>query len=356
MKSKSTIKVIIITLGIFFALFTINTTNLNFNMGYCDDNTLYNKNLELLKVSGKIHIDGNSGWFDFRNAGNCTGNGTYSNPYIIKDLAINGEGSGSCILIENSDVYFRIETCSCHHSGNLWNDAGIKIYNTTNGILNNNTCHSNFFGISILESDNIIIFGNDVEFNMDYGIYLSYSNSNTILVNTVKLNYWSGIYLSDCNNNTLSENIVIDSQVIGILLDNNNNNNTLLENTINSNGIGICIIDSNKNTLSGNKANYNHDYGICFSGSVYNTVTGNTANDNRCGIYLYESNNNLISGNTFIDNDECIAEESCEGNIFENNQCGEDDKEPIIHGYNLFFLLGILSVIVIFISKKLKKY
>ncbi len=317
-----------------------------------DDIAFDNENLEDSEISGKIHIDNN--WTEAKDAGICTGNGTYSNPYIIKDLVINGGGSGSCILIENSDVYFRVENCSCHHSGSLWNDAGIKLYNTTNGILNNNTCKSNFFGISILEGVNIVIFGNDVKYNNDYGIYLSYSNSNTILVNTVKLNYWSGIYLSDSNNNTLSENIVNDVQVIGILLDGNNNNNTLLENTINNNEVGICLIDSNNNTISGNNVNYNHDDGIYLCWSVYNTVTGNTANDNRYGIHLYESNNNLISGNTLIDNDECIVEESCEGNIFENNQCGEDDKEPIIHGYNLFFLLGILAATVILINKKLK--
>ena len=61
--------------------------------------------MNISAVSGKIHIDGNSGWDAFKAAGNCTGNGTYSMPYVIEDLVIGDGGLGSCILIENSDVY-----------------------------------------------------------------------------------------------------------------------------------------------------------------------------------------------------------------------------------------------------------
>ena len=59
----------------------------------------------------------------------------------------------------------------------------------------------------------------------------------------------------------------------------------------------------------------------------------------------------------------CISEyKNCQGNKFsDNGSCtygetdGESDGEQPIPGYNLFFLLGILSVVVIILSKKLKK-
>lgn len=35
----------------------------------------------------------------------------YSNPYVIEYLVIDGGYSGSCILIEYSEVYFIIENC-----------------------------------------------------------------------------------------------------------------------------------------------------------------------------------------------------------------------------------------------------
>lgn len=45
---------------------------------------------------------------DAKTAGICTGQGTYSDPYVIQDLVIDAGESGSCILIENSNDYFKI--------------------------------------------------------------------------------------------------------------------------------------------------------------------------------------------------------------------------------------------------------
>ena len=274
MKSKSKIKVIIITLGIIFALFSLITTNLNSNVGnlaYSDDTNLDNKNLKLSKVSGKIHIINNSGWVAFRSAGNCTGQGTYSDSYVIEDLVIDGGGSGSCIWIEDSNVYFKIENCTVYNSGGSSGNAGIRLSKVNNSQLINNNCSSNHLGI----------------------------------------------YLDSSNNNTISGNIA------------NNNGGDI-------DGFGIYLYSSNNNTISGNTANNNTNFGI----------------------FLGESNYNIVSGNTLIGNNECIAEENCQGNEFsDNGSCtyGEGDKEPTIPGYNLFFLIILLSIVSIIINKKIKK-
>ena len=63
-------------------------------------------------------------------------------------------------------------------------------------------------------------------------------------------------------------------------------------------------------------------------------------------------------GNILIGNDECIIEEDCVGNTFsDNGACtyGQGDGNGVIPGYNLIFLIGILSVVSIILSKKLKK-
>ena len=105
MKSNAKIKIVmlLITLGIFFALVPIITTNLGFidgnsikSLDYSDDINLDNENLKISVLSEKIHIINNSGWIDLRNADNCTGQGIYSDPYVIEDLEIDGGGSGSC--------------------------------------------------------------------------------------------------------------------------------------------------------------------------------------------------------------------------------------------------------------------
>ncbi|GAH45404.1 unnamed protein product, partial [marine sediment metagenome] len=133
MKSNATSKVIIlIAFGILFALLPIISINLrvitsNSNQisDISDESNLDNKNPKISAVSRKIHIDNN--WSAAKAAGICTGNGTYSEPYVIEDLVIDGGHSGSCILIENSTVFVKIENCTLVNSGSSSMDAGIKL-------------------------------------------------------------------------------------------------------------------------------------------------------------------------------------------------------------------------------------
>jgi len=304
---KSNLKLILITVGFVFVFSSIISTSLNFNTG-ASESTGY-VSLKNSAVSERIHIIGNSGWEDFKNDGNCTGNGTYSEPYVIEDLVINGGGSGSCILIEDSNVYFTIENCIVYNVYDF-ESAAIFLSNVTNGQLINNTCSSNYHAIILAISDNITIMG------------------------TIANNTYAGIFTSWSNNNTISGNIL--------------NNNTF----------GIYIRYSHYNNMTGNTLN-NNSFGIHLDGSNNNVVSENTANNNVVnGIYLFESDYNIVSGNTLIGNDECIVEEYCYGNKFsDNGSCtyGEGNGDGIIPGYSLFILLGILSIVAIIISKKLKK-
>ncbi len=83
MKSnRKTKTIILIILGIFFAFLPIFINNPRFTTKNSYITSNYNgkfnhDNLKITSVSGKIHIDGNSGWAAFKAAGNCTGNGTY---------------------------------------------------------------------------------------------------------------------------------------------------------------------------------------------------------------------------------------------------------------------------------------
>ena len=119
---KSKILILIIS-GILIAFSPIFTTNPSFTARDRDIPSNYNdefdhENLKISAVSGKIYIDGNSGWAAFKAAGNCTGNGTYAEPYVIEDLVIDGEFWENGILINNSDVYFKIKNCSVYNSRN----------------------------------------------------------------------------------------------------------------------------------------------------------------------------------------------------------------------------------------------
>jgi len=345
MKSNAKLKIIIlITLGILFALAPKITINPSLITGNNNVINLDNENLKISAVSGKIHIINNSGWVDFRNAGNCTGSGTYSDPYVIEDLEIDAGGSENCILIENSNVYFKIENCSFYNAG--WgSDAGIRLLNVNNSQLIGNNCSSSYLGIDVSNGGyNNTITGNIVN-NNGGGIHLYDSFNNTVSRNTVNNNLWSGIYLIGSNYTIISRNTINDNNFYGIhLLGGHNNviisgntindnnlhgiwikgsyNNTISGNTINKNNwSGICLIDSIYNTVSGNIANYNNECGMVLFESNYNTISGNTANNNEYGIFLYTSSYNAILGNDLIGNDECIVEVNCQGNVIQDNDC-----------------------------------
>ena len=337
---KSSVKskiIILITLGIIFAFSPIITTNLNSNAGIIDKNSEYSfdyENLKISKISGKIHIISNSGWVDFKNDGNCTGSGTYSDPYIIEDLIIDGEGSGSCILIENSNVYFRIENCTLYNSLG-WKEAGIKLINVNNALLINNTCSFNYNGIYLESCDYNSITKNTVQNSSHNGIVLEFE--------TLPISY--------CNFNIVSRNIVRNNIDHGIVIF--GDYNSVLENTVyNNDQYGLHLKYCDNSIILGNSVGNNRFYGIFLGDTDNNTIAGNSIKENYIGIYLEWSNYNNVTGNILIRNDVCIVENHCEGNIFKNNYC---IKKGVISGYNLVFLIGILSAVTILVCKKVMK-
>ncbi|GAH53751.1 unnamed protein product, partial [marine sediment metagenome] len=190
MKSNAKLTILIlITLGILFALAPMITINPSFIAANSDVINFDKENLKISALSGKIHIDNN--WTDAWSAGICTGNGTYSEPYVIEDLVIDAGGSGSCIFIENSMVYFKIENCTLSRteSGPRWG-AGIRLSNVNNSQLIGNNCSSNSVAIYLFCNNyNNTITGNIVN-NNGGGIYLSESYYNTISGNTINNNIW----------------------------------------------------------------------------------------------------------------------------------------------------------------------
>jgi parallel beta-helix repeat protein len=307
MKSKTNNRFILfIILGIFLALTLIKGNTFIFNNGNREINIL---KLDISIISGKIHIINNTGWEDFRNAGNCTGQGTYSDPYIIKDLEIDGKGSGNCILVQNTDVYFKIENCTIYNSGTYPN-AGIKLTDVENSQLVDNNCSSNY-----------------------YGIYLWRCNFNTVSGNTV-------------NNNNGGMRLYLSYE------------NNILGNTANNNDYGIYIDHCNYNNLIENTAN-NNDYGIYLKNSFENDILINFINYNIYGIYLRMSYYNTVSGNTLFGNDECIVEYRCDGNIFSNNFCS-DGEDGADFPFELFISIlsisgGILILLTIVLINRRKK-
>ncbi len=301
----------------------------------------------------KIHIEGNQEWTYFRNAEKCTGAGTYSDPYIIEDLVIDGENSSSCISIENSTVYFRIENCTLYNSGS--SDDGIKLYLVGNGtLINNNFSFNNGNGIFLLASNNNTVSRNTAISNGDYGIYLSNTNNTLVNGNNLKSNGLGG-YLDDNGNNNdfiwnvnngfadpfiiddigggdftwaqatnqlawvtgsglYSDPYIIEDLIIDglnssscILIENSNVYSKIEDCTLyNASSLwskaGITLHNVSNSQLIDNNCSYNNGDGIVLWQSHNNTIMGNTASNSEDGLYFFQSNNNIISGNTVNNN------------------------------------------------------
>jgi parallel beta-helix repeat protein len=154
----------------------------------------------------------------------CTGSGTWTDPYIIDGLEIDGNGTDNPITIRDSTQYFILQNCYIFNSDSVIFDAGIRLQNTDNGmIVNNNISNNNENGIFLLQSDNNTFIGNHIELNDANGIFVYESNSNLISGNSIANNSMNGILIdltSDFNN--ITNNIIANNSNYGVHLKDGN--------------------------------------------------------------------------------------------------------------------------------------
>lgn len=130
--------------------------------------------------SDRIRIYDN--WTDTKTAGICTGDGTKSNPYTLKNLIIDAGGIANVIHIENTTEYFKIENCTLFNSGGHLHDSGIYLLNVTNGQIINNTMYDNTHGMYIWSCLNLKIVRN--RFYNEMGMSLMFTNDSILYLNT----------------------------------------------------------------------------------------------------------------------------------------------------------------------------
>lgn len=341
-------------------------TNANFSYYQVPMNkNLNDKNKKNLKIAGSweigpIEIDDNDplkNWtmtaatYDW-----CSGNGTFSNPYVIENITINGEGSYYCISIVNSDAYFNINNCTLFNSGGESHSGGLNLGYANNGKITNNNCSFNMVGIYLNSSNNNIISGNSINNNSFQGINLyALCNDNKIINNIINFNGvesgWGGIRIKNSYNNTIFNNNVSYNAGRGMDL-RYIYNSEIVKNTANGNAEGIAVQASENISVSTNKVQGNRygmfiyndkncnifnntavlneqkgleiervvnvsimknkvsysQTGIFLRGSnvdecYNNTVSGNIVKNNYNGIYIREVNHSKVIGNNITSND-----------------------------------------------------
>ncbi len=195
--------------------------------------------------------------------------GTYTeNVDVNKSLTIQSENGATSTTVQaanSSDHVFHVTADNVTIIGftvtgaNTNYSAGIYLgISFGNGVdyctISNNTASNNYGGIRLQDSNNNTITNNTANSNSDYGIMLANSaNNNIIAGNTTSNNNSSGIYLfSGASNNTISGN-TSSGQWRGIYLFTGSSSivsgNTVSRNTLSSNNYGIDVYGSSNNTI-----------------------------------------------------------------------------------------------------------
>ncbi|MFX1249144.1 MAG: nitrous oxide reductase family maturation protein NosD, partial [Promethearchaeota archaeon] len=257
-------------------------------------------NNSLYEPHSLISITSNSDFLNQAAAENWPGNGSATNPYIIKGLTISSdEEMRILIYIGGTDVHFRIENCLLSQGRN-----GIQLTGTKNGQLFNNIITNNIAdGIFLQNAEYNMLSNNIVTNNQEAGIALQDSEENILSNNTITKNRLRGIGLGNSENNILSNNKVISNGDSGIILGGSQNNflwgNILTNNDHN----GIRVTYSDNCYVLNNTVTKNSGNGVNLYESSTCQMIGNTlANNSNYGLRLSTSGNNSIQFNNFQEN------------------------------------------------------
>jgi parallel beta-helix repeat protein len=246
-KKKLIFLTLILTFFLFPLYFSISCTN---HIKSSEINTEINLRLSTY-YDTPIQIDDSPGsltnWTWARDQGYCTGSGTVSSPYIIRNHIFNASIlSSSPLWIENSIKHFVIENCHFISSASY---AGIYIFNVSNGMIRSNIMEANSGALVYMRNSSYTTITNNIASNGVYGIVVAGS-------------------LGPTRYNTISNNIISDSSIMGIDIRGGCESNTIYGNVLNDNAVGLDI-DSGTNN--------NRIYLNCFNNTI-NAVDDGTNN------------------------------------------------------------------------------
>ncbi|MFW9884692.1 MAG: nitrous oxide reductase family maturation protein NosD [Candidatus Thorarchaeota archaeon] len=243
-----------------------------------------------------IHISNDSDFADQASANSWDGNGSVSDPYIVKGLNITTAGT-SPIQIGNSTVFFEVRGCLL-----VGGAMGILLDNVTNAKVWNNTIQdSQSSGILVTESDDVIVTNNtiqDISGPDSAGLYSLGSEYCEYSNNTIdSVNGW-GILADYTNNCSISDNVVSDLLHDGIRLRDSSENNITL-NTVTSGMSGIKLGNSPRCRLERNLVGFSLSDGISIEASATCVIKDNVVHESGSYSLDLSGDSSDIISNTF---------------------------------------------------------
>jgi parallel beta-helix repeat protein len=318
--------------------------------------TTYTSPIEINNLPGSPH-----NWIWAKDQGICTGSGTNNDPYIIKNHFFNNNMLNGLSIL-NSRKHFRIENCLFNFSST---NAGIGLYNTTNGYITENTNlpqQESVFGSQIkLFNSSYNSIMNNIASYCAYGIYLDEdSNYNTISDNFASNNMVAGIFIRGGSRSTTFNKIednILHLNSYGIAMQYTADNNTIKGNYISNNTYGLAIleypgINPTNNTIYANcfidNVNQATDDGINNAwdfggkGNYWDDYTGTDANSDGIGDIPY----NITGTAESMDN-------------FPLMKCPTSSTPGLIPGYELpILIIGmVISLLgIIYLNQKKNRF
>lgn len=191
----------------------------------------------------------------------------------VDGSVIDGGGTRDVVYVTADRV--TISRFTIQNSGSDWLYAGIKLSSGHNTILDNNILNTYKYGIWSRHFGSNTVWHNRIQINSDgTGIRLDFSSNNNILANDIFSPNGNGIYLVCSDSNIITKNLIM-AGLSGVELAGRNggsHNNNISLNEISS---GIFI----------------HEF------SSGNEIFGNSIFGCPIGVWLFQTNDNVISKN-----------------------------------------------------------
>ncbi|MFO7797577.1 MAG: right-handed parallel beta-helix repeat-containing protein, partial [Promethearchaeia archaeon] len=134
----------------------------------------FNNSMTPIYIDGDATGVGAHNWTWAVNQPWCSGSGTWNDPYVIKNIMIDGKGTENCIEIRDSSVPFIIRNTSLYDASSANYKAAIRLDHVNNSLIIENNCSNNgHIGIILYEHcNNNTIKRNIMHDNQNAGISL----------------------------------------------------------------------------------------------------------------------------------------------------------------------------------------
>ncbi|MCI0565250.1 MAG: right-handed parallel beta-helix repeat-containing protein, partial [Nitrososphaera sp.] len=270
------------------------------------------KNCIIRNYDTAVLLNGTNNSFLLNNtAYNNTGHGFHvltSSFNILDDNTAHSNGANGFLLTD--DVF--IPPVLASHN-NLTNNVahnnslhGFYVLNTDHNRLDNDTAYNNGFDGFKIEDSTLILFPCD-------GFCDTFSFNN--ITNSVSYNNSEhGFYVFNSANNTLDNDTAYNNGLDGFRLEDSalilipfSENNVTNSFSYNNSEHGIYVLNTDNNVIENNTASGNIDTGIRVEGNViiatsFNNVTNNTVFNNSLGIAVISEDNDRLANNTAFSN------------------------------------------------------